>query len=99
MADDRAIAPLHVHSRNGARIRDRRMAFAGLLATLSRGLERTREPLALRRILEDGLRRVLPVRDITLRDHQVRLSVVSAGANRTPESRSEERRVGKECRL
>ena len=86
MADDRAIAPLHVHSRNGARIRDRRMAFAGLLATLSRGLERTREPLALRRILEDGLRRVLPVRDITLRDHQVRLSVVSAGANRTPES-------------
>src|SRR5690349_20713302 len=48
--------------------RERRLAFADLLASLARGLDRRHDPALLRGAFEQMLRRVVPVRSIRLRD-------------------------------
>ena len=88
MADESCGAQVSTRSPQSTRGADRRMAFVSWLSSLSRGLYHVREPLALRRVFEDGLQRMLPVRDVKIRDHGLRLSPgISSGA-RTPESLS-----------
>jgi len=50
------------------RQRDRRVAFAEVLASLSRTLDPRSDPALMRTTLEEGLRRTLPVRSVQLRD-------------------------------
>lgn len=64
-----------VAARSWVRGKDRRTAFAELLATLTRSLQQERDPLALRRIFEQGVGHLLPLRWAELRD--TRLSSVA----------------------
>ena len=50
------------------RRRDRRVAFAEVLASLSRTLDPRSDPALLRTTFEEGLRQTLPVRSVQLRD-------------------------------
>jgi len=52
------------------RSRDRRVAFAALLATLSRGVQR--DPFALRQVFEQAVKHLLPFRRVELRDGRFR---------------------------
>ncbi len=65
--DDRGSAALHA-VRTGARARDRRGAFGSLLGAVSRGLDRTRGAGHLRAAFEDELRRILPARNVRVRE-------------------------------
>ncbi|MGH9313095.1 MAG: sigma 54-interacting transcriptional regulator, partial [Vicinamibacterales bacterium] len=54
--------------RQGSRGRDRRCGWADFLAFLAGGLHAGRDPRALRTRFEEGLRRLLPARVLTLRE-------------------------------
>jgi transcriptional regulator with PAS, ATPase and Fis domain len=67
MTDERLSTAVH-SARPVARARDRRVAFAGLVSVVSRALARSRGVGFLRAVFEDELRRLVPVRDVRLRD-------------------------------
>jgi transcriptional regulator with PAS, ATPase and Fis domain len=51
-----------------SRQRDRRLAFVDFLSALTQALERREDPSPMRDTFEQGLRRVVPVRTVQLRD-------------------------------
>ena len=57
-----------VAARSWVRGRDRRTAFAGLLASLTQTLQQEHDPPALRRVFEQRIKDVLPLRWVEIRD-------------------------------
>jgi DNA-binding NtrC family response regulator len=55
-------------ARQGSRARDRRSGLADFLAFLAGGVQQGRDPRALRARFEEGLRRLVPARAVTLRE-------------------------------
>ncbi len=63
-----ALAAAGTAARSWSRGKDRRNAFPSLLAALSRVVEHERERLAVRRAFEHGIRQLVPVRRLVLRE-------------------------------